>query len=117
MIYMSKVADATTADGSTSWFKVAQDSYAGTTASWGTEILNANCGKRTFTVPKSLASGNYLVRAEALALHAAGSTGGAQFYMSCYQSEWRLVAGLASREWSVNGWMDWNMSNFTSQLM
>ncbi|OCL08623.1 lytic polysaccharide monooxygenase [Glonium stellatum] len=85
MIYMSKVADATTADGSSSWFKVAQDTYAGTTASWGTEILNSNCGKRTFTVPKSLASGNYLVRAEAIALHTASSTGGAQFYMSCFQ--------------------------------
>ncbi|KAF2497544.1 beta-1,4-endoglucanase [Lophium mytilinum] len=85
MVYMSAVADATTADGSSSWFKVAQDSYAGTTESWGTEILNANCGKRTFTVPKTLASGNYLVRAEAIALHAASSSGGAQFYMSCYQ--------------------------------
>jgi lytic cellulose monooxygenase (C1-hydroxylating) len=87
MIYMSKVSDATTADGSGSWFKVAQDTYAGTTASWGTEILNANCGKRTFTVPSSLAAGNYLVRAEALALHSASSSGGAQFYMSCYQGK------------------------------
>jgi lytic cellulose monooxygenase (C1-hydroxylating) len=87
MIYMSKVADATTADGSSAWFKVAQDTYAGTTESWGTEILNANCGKRTFTVPSDLPSGDYLVRAEALALHTASSVGGAQFYMSCYQIE------------------------------
>jgi len=85
MIYMSKVTDATTADGSTPWFKVAQDTYAGTTASWGTEILNANCGKRSFVVPKALPSGDYLVRAEAIALHAAASSGGAQFYMSCFQ--------------------------------
>jgi lytic cellulose monooxygenase (C1-hydroxylating) len=91
MVYMCKVADATTSDGSCSWFKVAQDSYAGTTASWGTEILNANCGKRTFTVPSSLAAGNYLVRAEAIALHAAGSSGGAQFYMSCYQGNSMLT--------------------------
>lgn len=29
--------------------------------------------------------GNYLLRAEVIALHVAGSVGGAQFYMSCYQ--------------------------------
>lgn len=49
MIYMSKVADAAAADGSGDWFKVAQDTYNGTEESWGTEILNANCGKRAFT--------------------------------------------------------------------
>lgn len=49
MIYMSKVDDAAAADGSGDWFKVAQDTYNGTDASWGTEILNANCGKRAFT--------------------------------------------------------------------
>lgn len=49
-VYMAKVDDATTADGaSASFFKVAEDTYNGTTASWGTEILNANCGKKTFT--------------------------------------------------------------------
>lgn len=50
MVYMAKVSDAKTADGSqASFFKVAEDGYTGTTASWGTEILNANCGKRAFT--------------------------------------------------------------------
>jgi cellulase len=82
LIYMAKVADAKTAS-SASWFKVAEDGYTGTTASWGTEILNANCGKRAFTVPKSLASGNYLVRAEAIALHA--GAGQPQPYVSCFQ--------------------------------
>lgn len=49
-VYMAKVDDATTADGaSASFFKVAEDTYNGTDASWGTEILNANCGKKTFT--------------------------------------------------------------------
>ena len=82
LIYMAKVADATTAS-SASWFKVAEDGYTGTTASWGTEILNANCGKRAFTVPKSLASGHYLVRAEAIALHA--GAGQPQPYVTCFQ--------------------------------
>jgi hypothetical protein len=82
LVYMAKVADAKTAT-SGSFFKVAEDGYSGTTASWGTEILNANCGKRAFTVPKSIASGDYLVRAEVLALHA--GVGNAQPYVSCFQ--------------------------------
>lgn len=82
LVYMAKVSDAKTAT-SGSFFKVAEDGYAGTTASWGTEILNANCGKRAFTVPKSLASGDYLVRAEAIALHA--GAGQPQPYVTCFQ--------------------------------
>jgi len=82
LVYMAKVADAKTAT-SGSFFKVAEDGYTGTTASWGTEILNANCGKRAFTVPKSLASGDYLVRAEAIALHA--GAGQPQPYVTCFQ--------------------------------
>jgi cellulase len=49
--------------------------------------MSKNCGKKNFTVPKALKTGNYLVRAEALALHTAGGQNGAQFYMSCYQGE------------------------------
>lgn len=82
LIYMAKVSDAKTAS-SASFFKVAEDGYTGTTASWGTEILNANCGKRAFTVPKSLAAGDYLVRAEAIALHA--GAGNPQPYVTCFQ--------------------------------
>lgn len=59
MVYMAKVSDAKTADGSqASFFKVAEDGYTGTTASWGTEILNANCGKRAFTGTMSLPCSN-----------------------------------------------------------
>ncbi|KAF2757741.1 endoglucanase B [Pseudovirgaria hyperparasitica] len=84
LVYMAPVNDAKTAVGSSaSWFKVVEDGYTGTTASWGTEVLNANCGKRTFTVPKSIASGNYLVRSEAIALHA--GAGNPQPYVSCFQ--------------------------------
>jgi cellulase len=36
-------------------------------------------------IPSGLAPGDYLLRAEAIALHAAGSPGGAQFYLTCYQ--------------------------------
>ena len=44
--------------------------------------LIANKGLWSFTMP-SLASGEYLLRGEILALHSAGSLGEAQFYMSC----------------------------------
>jgi cellulase len=86
MVYMSKVDDATTTDGSGEWFKVDEFGYDAATSTWGTDTLNANCGKRTFKIPGKIPAGDYLVRAEAIALHTAGSSGGAQFYMSCYVS-------------------------------
>ena len=82
MVYMAKVADAKTAQ-SGSFFKVAEDTYAGSTPTWGTEILNKNCGKKQFTVPSSLAAGDYLVRAEAIALHSGANR--QQPYVSCFQ--------------------------------
>ncbi|CAN8102114.1 unnamed protein product [Discula destructiva] len=90
-VYMAKVTDATTAVGASSgWFKVFADTWANTGTSgssdaWGTKDLNACCGKMNVKIPSDLAPGDYLLRAEALALHTAGSTGNAQFYMTCYQ--------------------------------
>lgn len=34
-------------------------------------------------IPSDIAAGDYMLRAEAIALHAASPGGGAQFYMSC----------------------------------
>lgn len=34
-------------------------------------------------IPEDIAPGDYLLRAEVIALHVASATGGAQFYMSC----------------------------------
>ncbi|KAK4178139.1 glycosyl hydrolase family 61-domain-containing protein [Triangularia setosa] len=86
IVYMAKVSDAKTADGaSASWFKVDEFGYDAGSKTWGTDTLNKNCGKRTFKIPSKIPAGDYLVRAEAIALHTAGSSGGAQFYMSCYQ--------------------------------
>ncbi|EUC54563.1 glycoside hydrolase family 61 protein [Rhizoctonia solani AG-3 Rhs1AP] len=85
IIYMAKVDNAATAVGSdANWFKVAQTGLVSKDY-WGTDVMNANCGKVEFTVPSDLAAGNYLIRAEVVALHVAGSVGGAQLYMSCYQ--------------------------------
>ncbi|KAI9155714.1 putative ent-kaurene oxidase [Paramyrothecium foliicola] len=80
IVYMASVDDATSADGSDPWFKVAEYGYNADADLWGTDYLNENCG-----LPANLPQGDYLVRAEVIALHVAGSAGGAQFYMSCFQ--------------------------------
>ncbi|TVY91611.1 putative endo-beta-1,4-glucanase D [Lachnellula willkommii] len=82
---MSKVANAASDRGSGSWFKVAEEGYNPTTKIWVTDSLNTNCGMKSFIVPADTAPGNYLVRAEAIALHTASTTGVAQFYMTCFQ--------------------------------
>ena len=92
-VYLSKVSDATTADGaSTGWFKIFSNSWSkksggrvGDDDNWGTRDLNACCGKMNVKIPSDIPSGDYLLRAEALALHTAGQANGAQFYMTCYQ--------------------------------
>ncbi|KAL0933464.1 glycoside hydrolase family 61 protein [Colletotrichum truncatum] len=85
MVYLSKVPDATTADGSSDFFKIGQYGYTAADKTWGTDVLNENCGKFEVLIPAGLAAGDYLLRAEAIALHAASQPGGAQFYMTCYQ--------------------------------
>lgn len=39
----------------------------------------------SFTIPRCIANGDYLFRAEHNALHGASTSGGAQFYISCAQ--------------------------------
>lgn len=70
------------------WVKLAEDGYdAGT---WAVDTLIANKGKHSVTLP-DLASGDYLLRAEIIALHeadvaySANPARGAQFYMECVQ--------------------------------
>ncbi|KAH8828785.1 glycosyl hydrolase family 61-domain-containing protein [Flagelloscypha sp. PMI_526] len=87
IIYMAKVTNASTAVGSTAgWFKINQAGLVSSNPDYfGNQVLNDNCGHWTFTIPKDIANGDYLLRAETIALHVAGGVGGAQFYMSCYQ--------------------------------
>ncbi|KAK4175190.1 family 61 putative glycoside hydrolase [Triangularia setosa] len=92
-VYLSKVPDASTADGtSTGWFKIFSNSWSkkaggrvGDDDNWGSKDLNACCGKMDVKIPADIPAGDYLLRAESLALHAAGPSGGGQFYMTCYQ--------------------------------
>ncbi|KAJ2903817.1 hypothetical protein MKZ38_009291 [Zalerion maritima] len=103
-VYLAEVSDATTASGASSaWFKIFEDGWAsdpsgasGDDDRWGTKDLNACCGKMDVVVPSTLRDGDYLLRAEALALHAAATAAGAQFYMSCYQISVSGGSGSAS---------------------
>lgn len=64
--------------------QIQQDAFDGT--KWGVDRLIANKGVQTVTIPKCIAPGQYLLRGELIALHAAGSSMGAQFYMVKHQS-------------------------------
>lgn len=78
---MAKVSNAATVSPSgLQWFKVAEDGLDGS-GKWAVDRMIANGGWSEFTLPSCVASGQYLVRAEIIALHSASSTGGAQFYM------------------------------------
>ncbi|KAH9232373.1 carbohydrate-binding module family 1 protein [Colletotrichum gloeosporioides 23] len=92
IVYLSKVDNAASTDGSSAWFKIFEDGWSaksgagsGDDDNWGVKDLNACCGKMDVPISKDLVDGDYLLRAEVIALHTAGSSGGAQFYMTCYQ--------------------------------
>ncbi|GJC81421.1 endo-beta-1,4-glucanase D [Colletotrichum liriopes] len=85
MAYLSAVDDAAAADGSTPFFKIFESGYFAENKTWGNDLINEGCGKQNIVIPSDIAPGDYLLRAETVALHAAGSANGAQYYMSCYQ--------------------------------
>lgn len=82
--YMTKVSSASTADGSSGWFKIWQ-STAKTDGGNTITFPDDNATKFTFSIPRSIPSGDYLLHIEHIALHSAGSSSGAQFYISCAQ--------------------------------
>jgi hypothetical protein len=84
------------------WFKVQENGREGTSNVWGSTPLQKAGGSVTYTIPKCISSGYYLVRHELLALHAAYqypgkhsnrrmklesllTISGAQFYPGCHQ--------------------------------
>ncbi|KAI0315794.1 glycoside hydrolase family 61 protein G [Amylostereum chailletii] len=86
--YMAAVPSATQTDVTgLQWFKIWEDGLDQTTHQWGSDILFLNGGNATFTIPSCIASGQYLLRVEDIALQNAASYPGAQFYMSCAQIE------------------------------
>ncbi|KAF7984314.1 hypothetical protein HWV62_15297 [Athelia sp. TMB] len=84
--YLAKVPNAlqSTVTG-LQWFKIWEDGLIPSAQTWGTDRMIANKGKVTFTIPACIAPGNYFLRHEIIALHAATSYPGAQFYMECAQ--------------------------------
>ncbi|ETS82901.1 hypothetical protein PFICI_04777 [Pestalotiopsis fici W106-1] len=84
MAYLKKVDDATSDSGiGDGWFKIVEDGY--TNGVWGTSNVINNAGEQSIPIPSCIADGQYLLRAEMIALHSASSTGGAQLYMECAQ--------------------------------
>ncbi|KAK8156896.1 glycosyl hydrolase family 61-domain-containing protein [Phyllosticta citribraziliensis] len=84
-VYMSK-ADSTAKeyDGAGEWFKIYELGTSDITdegLQWATDQIT----NFTFALPAKLPSGEYLLRAESIALHGASTYGGAQFYISCAQ--------------------------------
>ncbi|CAE6397810.1 unnamed protein product [Rhizoctonia solani] len=68
------------------WFKI--DEAGLKDGKWaGTDVLAAQNGLWTVKIPQNLQAGQYLIRHEIIALHAAGSLHGAQFYPACHQFE------------------------------
>ncbi|KAK7462931.1 hypothetical protein VKT23_007511 [Stygiomarasmius scandens] len=87
-VYMAKAPEDVSGwdgDGEV-WFKVYEitaETDGGTSITWPA----MNLPSVSFTIPSALPSGQYLVRMEALALHAASEFQGAQWYISCGQVE------------------------------
>ncbi|KAK7041785.1 hypothetical protein VNI00_009074 [Paramarasmius palmivorus] len=86
--YLAKVDDALDLDVTgLKWFKIYEDGYDTASGTWAVDKLIANKGKVSFKIPDCIPAGQYLMRHELIALHAAGSYPGAQLYMECAQLE------------------------------
>lgn len=72
MAYLKKVSDATSDSGvGDGWFKIQEDGL--NDGVWGTEKLINGQGRHTIHIPECIEPGEYLLRAELIALHGAGS--------------------------------------------
>jgi hypothetical protein len=79
------------------WFRIyAEQPKFGSQLTWLGELISRHtiqslvnrysaASNYDITIPKCIAPGKYLMRNEHIALHTAGSVGGAQFYLSCAQ--------------------------------
>ncbi|KAF7366929.1 hypothetical protein MSAN_00951600 [Mycena sanguinolenta] len=89
-VYMAKApsgTDVASWDGSGEvWFKIYQIS-AVTDGGETITFPATGLSEVTFPIPSETPSGQYLIRIEHIALHVAGSYGGAQFYIACAQVE------------------------------
>ena len=87
--YLAKCpGDCETVDKSTlQFFKIGEDGMLddGTTYQhkWAADVLAANNNSWNIVIPAKIASGNYVLRHEIIALHQAQNEGGAQNYPQC----------------------------------
>ncbi|KAL4902894.1 glycosyl hydrolase family 61-domain-containing protein [Aspergillus multicolor] len=87
-VYMKPVANATADNNAAGdgWFKIYEMDYDESDSKWCTEKLIDNNGFLSAQIPEGLKGGDYLVRTELLALHAAqDSPPDPQFYVGCAQ--------------------------------
>lgn len=88
--YMSKstTADVTEYEGDGDWFKIYEMGVK-TYANYSVAMTWLSDGWKSFnfTIPKDIEDGQYLLRAEHIAIHSAGEGEGAQFYLGCAQIE------------------------------
>ncbi|EDU49239.1 Glycoside hydrolase family 61 protein [Pyrenophora tritici-repentis] len=100
IFYMAKVSNAATVSPSgLAWFKVSEDGLD-SSGNWGVDRMLNNGGWTEMTMPSCVAPGQYLLRAEMIALHSASTTGGAQFYVGCAQIN---VSGSGSKAGNTVG--------------
>lgn len=81
-VYIAKAPSTAAAfDGQgTVWTKIYSSGLVNAQSQqWATDVVNSNAGKHSVTIPASLPAGQYLLRAEIIALHVASSYPGAQF--------------------------------------
>jgi len=81
LAYLKRVDNAKTDSGvGNGWFKIMEGGLSN--GKWATNVVIDNKGNQVINIPKCIANGQYLLRAEMVALHGARSTNGAQFYVS-----------------------------------
>ncbi|KAF2647319.1 carbohydrate-binding module family 1 protein [Lophiostoma macrostomum CBS 122681] len=101
------VDDASQATGiGAGWFKIDELDYDNGT--WANAIMEAANMTHEFALPTGLASGEYLLRSEMLALHGAQTVGGAQFYIGCAQLKITGSGGSCGPSISLPGAYDAN---------
>jgi cellulase len=84
--YLAKVDDATKATAKDlSFFKIDQAGFED--GKWAAEKLVANNNTWTVKIPENIASGQYVLRHEIIALHSANQDNGAQNYPKCINIE------------------------------
>ncbi|KAJ2550256.1 hypothetical protein EV175_004142 [Coemansia sp. RSA 1933] len=80
MVYMAPLSSQ--GDGDV-WFKIYEDGYDMQKHQWCSDKLISSWGIMNVTMPKDIPNGDYLVRAEVLALHQIPGIGFTQFYPNC----------------------------------